>query len=43
MGAISQSKIYNIKNDTRVFFSSKGFYDMYNYSFVNEDLMSRLE
>jgi len=43
MWAISQSNTYRIKNDTRSFFSSKGFYDMYNYSFVNEDLMQKLE
>ena len=43
MWAVSQSNTYRIKNDTRIFFSSKGFYDMYNYSFVNEDLMNKLE
>ena len=43
MWAVSQSNTYRIKNDTRSFFSSKGFYDMYNYSFVNEELMQKLE
>ncbi len=43
MWAVSQSNIYKIKNDTRSFFTSKWFFDMYNYSFVNEDLMNKLE
>ncbi|MDQ7022906.1 MAG: phenylalanine--tRNA ligase subunit beta [Candidatus Gracilibacteria bacterium] len=43
MGAVSQSNIYKIKNDSRSFFTSKGFFDIYNYSFVNEELMNKLE
>jgi len=43
MWAISQSNTYKIKNDTRSFFTSKWFFDMYNYSFVNEELMNNLE
>ncbi len=43
MWAVAQSNTYKIKNETRAFFTSKGFFDMYNYSFVNESLMNRLE
>lgn len=43
MWAVSQSNTYKIKNDTRSFFTSKWFFDMYNYSFVNEELMKNLE
>ncbi len=42
MWAVAQSTTYKIKNDTRNFFTAKGFYDMYNYSFVNEDLMNKV-
>ncbi len=41
-GAVIQDTIYRIKNDSKEFFTSIGFYDMYNYSFVNEDLMKDL-
>ncbi len=43
MWAIAQSNTYKIKNISRAFFTSKGFFDMYNYSFVNESLMTKLE
>ena len=43
MWAVAQTNSYSIKNDTRNYFTAKGFFDMYNYSFVNEELMSRLE
>lgn len=31
-----------LKNQSRKFFTSVGFFDMYNYSFVNEALMKKL-
>ena len=40
--AILQHPIYNIKKDSRIFWIQKGFYDMYNYSFVWEDIMKKL-
>jgi phenylalanyl-tRNA synthetase beta chain len=43
MWAVSQSNTYRIKDDTRNFFTSKWYFDMYNYSFVNEELMNNLE
>ena len=43
MGAVTQSNIYKIKNETRNFFTAKWFFDMYNYSFVNEELMNKLK
>ena len=43
MWAVTQGKLYKIKNESRSFFTSKGFFDMYNYSFVNESLMNKLE
>ncbi len=39
--AVIQSNIYKIKNDTRNYFCDKGWYDMYTYSFVNEELMNK--
>lgn len=39
--AIKQENIYKLKEDTRKFFTDKGFFDMYSYSFVNEDLMKK--
>jgi len=39
--AVIQSDIYKIKNDTRNYFCDKGWYDMYTYSFVNEELMNK--
>ncbi len=39
--AVIQSNIYKIKNDTRNYFCDKGWYDMYTYSFVNKELMSK--
>lgn len=43
MWAVAQSSMYNIKNTSRTYFTAKGFYDMYNYSFVNIDLMEKLK
>ncbi len=40
--AIIQDNIYKLKNDVRDFFVDRGYFDMYNYSFVNESLMNRL-
>lgn len=40
--AVIQDNIYKLKNDTRDFFVDRGFYDLYNYSFVNEDLMKKV-
>lgn len=39
--AISQTNTYKIKRQTRNFLISKGFFDIYNYSFVNSDLMQK--
>lgn len=41
-GAVIQNNTYKIKNDSRTFFTDRGFYDMYTYSFVNSELMSKL-
>jgi len=43
MWAVSQSNTYKVKNETRSFFTSKWYFDIYNYSFVNNELMSKLE
>ncbi|NDK08428.1 phenylalanine--tRNA ligase subunit beta [Candidatus Gracilibacteria bacterium] len=42
LGAIIQDNIYKLKNDVRDFFVDRGFYDLYNYSFVNEALMKKV-
>jgi len=39
LGAVKQNDIYNVKNDVRNYLTSVWFFDMYNYSFVNEELM----
>ena len=39
--AVTQKNIYRIKDITKNFFSSKGFFDLYTYSFVNEELMNK--
>lgn len=41
-GAVIQDNTYKIKNDSRNFFTDKGFFDMYTYSFVNSELMEKL-
>jgi len=41
VGAVVQDNLYHIKNDIRNFFTHKGFFDMYTYSFVNEELMGK--
>lgn len=38
--AITQSNIYNIKRDSRDYFSSVWYFDLYTYSFVSEELMN---
>ncbi len=40
--AVVQSNMVKLKWLARTFFSSIGFFDMYNYSFVNEALMKKL-
>ena len=40
--AVMQDNIYKLKNDARDFFTSIWYYDMYTYSFVNEELMQKL-
>ncbi|MFK7780162.1 MAG: phenylalanine--tRNA ligase subunit beta [Candidatus Gracilibacteria bacterium] len=41
LGAVIQTNIYKLKLDARNYFTNKGYYDMYTYSFVNEDLMNK--
>lgn len=41
-GAVIQDNIYKLKNDSRAYLTSVGYYDMYTYSFVNEALMEKL-
>ncbi len=40
--AVIQDNTYKIKNDSRNFFTDKGFFDMYTYSFLNAELMEKL-
>jgi len=39
--AIIQNNIYKAKKESREFFIQNWFFDMYTYSFVNEDLMNK--
>ncbi|MCD5385144.1 phenylalanine--tRNA ligase subunit beta [Candidatus Gracilibacteria bacterium] len=41
LGAVIQSNTYKIKNDSRNFFTDKGWFDLYTYSFVNKELMNK--
>ena len=41
--AVIQDNIYKLKNDSREFFTARWFFDIYNYSFVNENLMKKLD
>jgi len=41
MWAVIQNNSYKLKNDSRNFFTDIWFYDIYNYSFVNKDLMEK--
>jgi len=41
LGAIAQTITYQIKKESRNFLVSRGFYDMYTYSFVSEELMNK--
>jgi len=41
--AISQTNTYKIKNDAKDFFCNTWFFDMYTYSFVNLELMEKLD
>lgn len=40
-GAVIQDNMYKLKNESRDYFSARGFFDMYTYSFVCESLMQR--
>lgn len=42
LGAVMQSPIYHLKNDSKAFFTHKGFFDVFNYSFVSQELLERL-
>lgn len=39
--AVIQDNTYKIKVDARNYFTNKGYYDMYTYSFVNSELMEK--
>lgn len=39
--AIMQTNIYKIKNDSKEYFTNIWYFDMYTYSFVNEELMKK--
>jgi len=41
-GAVIQDNIYKLKNDARAYLTSVWYFDMYTYSFVNQDLMEKL-
>ena len=41
LGAIVQDDIYMLKKSARNFLVGRGFFDMYNYSFVNDELMQK--
>ncbi len=41
-GAVIQDNMYKLKNEAREFFTGRGFYDMYTYSFVCEELMQKV-
>jgi len=40
--AVSQSDMYKFKKDVRNFFVSRGFYEMYNYSFVGREICEKM-
>ncbi len=42
LGAVSQTPLYTSKRRIRNFLVSKGFFDMYTYSFVDETLMHKV-
>lgn len=42
LGAIIQDPMYHLKNDSKKYFSDIWFFDVYNYSFVNKELMEKL-
>ena len=41
-GAVIQSNMYKLKNEAREFFTGRGFFDMYTYSFVCEEIMQKV-
>lgn len=42
LGAIMQSSLYNLKNDAKKYFTHRWFFEVYNYSFVNQALQEKL-
>ena len=42
LGAVVQTPIYTLKKDIRDFFTLRGYFDIYSYSFVNAELMEKL-
>jgi len=42
LGAVVQNPEYTLKKQIRDFFTLRGYFDMYSYSFVNADLMAQL-
>jgi len=40
--AVIQDNTYKLKNDSRNFFVCRWFFDVYNYSFVNKELLEKL-
>ncbi len=41
MWAVIQNNTYKIKKETKDFFTSIGYYDLFTYSFVNKELMEK--
>ncbi|MDD4151111.1 MAG: hypothetical protein PHR68_00690, partial [Candidatus Gracilibacteria bacterium] len=41
LGAVIQTETYKLKNDSRNFFTGRGFFEMYNYTFVNKNLAEK--
>ena len=41
LGAVSQSPLYKAKRDIRNFLTARGYFEMYTYSFINEELMKK--
>ena len=42
LGAIMQDESYLLKKAAKQFLVGRGFFDMYTYSFVNQELMNKL-
>ncbi|MBF0913681.1 phenylalanine--tRNA ligase subunit beta [Candidatus Gracilibacteria bacterium] len=41
LGAVIQSNTYKIKKESREFLTAIGYFELYNYSFVNNELMEK--